>query len=196
MLRLIGRLKSYLKKTNEIVKDFLSEPDRLVFFFDEGRFGLKPSLGRYWARKGTRPHSAVKPGYTNFYLYSSVSPHTGESFTLLLPWVNTEVMNFYLKALSNEYPNKKLMLIMDGAGWHHSKELMSHENIKIEFLPAYSPELNPVEKLWQWLRRHVCRNRLFCSENELVESLCEGIQKLLKPQLASLCRCSYLLDFN
>ena len=178
------------------MKAFLSFPNRLVLFFDEGRFGLKPVLGRLWARKGKRPHSVVKPGYKNFYLYSGVSPHTGEAFTLILPWVNTEMMNLYLDYLSLAYPDKELMLIMDQAGWHKSKDLKIPHNIQIEPLPPYSPELNPIEKLWQWIRRHACRNQLFESEEKLMDALCELLQKTSNQQFASICRCSYLLHYN
>ncbi len=171
---------------------FLSSPKRLVFFFDEGRFGLKPTLGRYWARKGLRPIEQVKPGYQNFYVYSSVSPHTGKSFSLFLPWVNTEVMNVYLENLSAAYPEYRILLIWDQAGWHHSQELRVPPNIQIECLPPYSPELNPVERLWRWLRRHVSRNRLFECEEELMDALAEALQALTPSRLASLCRCSYL----
>ena len=138
----------------------------------------------------------MKPGYKNFYLYSSVSPHTGESFTLFLPWVNTEIMNLYLEELSSTYPDKDLMVIMDRAGWHRAEGLTVPENIWIEFLPPYSPELNPVEKLWQWLRRNVCRNKLFESEVELMDVMSESIQKLSKQRFASLCHCSYLSYVN
>jgi putative transposase len=134
----------------------------------------------------------VKTGYSNFYIYSAVSPHTGESFDLILPWVNTEIMNIYLEHLSCEYPDRELMLIMDQAGWHNSKALKVPHNIKIELLPPYSPELNPVEKLWQWLRRHVCRNRLFKTEKALIDALIKAFKQLCNPKRASLCGCSYL----
>ena len=76
-----------------IIAKFSAHPRRQVLFFDEGRFGLKPTLGRSWAQRGKTPHIPVKPGYTNFYLYSAVDPVKGEHFTLLLPWVNTDIMN-------------------------------------------------------------------------------------------------------
>ncbi len=164
----------------------------MVVFFDEGRFGLKSELGRLWALKGVKPYSTVLNSYQNFYLYASVSPTTGESFTLLLPWVNTDMMSLYLKELSAYFSDKQLMVIMDQAGWHKAKELKIPDNINLEFLPAYSPELNPVEKLWQWLRRHACRNRFFTFEEELIETLLESLMAIPETKLASLCNCSYL----
>jgi len=70
-------------------------------FFDEGRFGLKPTLGKAWAKYGSStPLVPVQPGYRNFYLYSAVDSLSGNNFTLLLPWVNTKIMNYYLEQLA------------------------------------------------------------------------------------------------
>jgi transposase len=171
---------------------FLSSPDNSLFFFDEGRFGLQPNLGRCWTLRKVRRHCKVKPGYKNFYLYSSISPISGEHFTLLLPWVNTEIMNLYLEYLSSAFKDKQLMLIMDQAGWHRSKNLQKPENIKFVYLPPYSPELNPVERLWAWLRRHTCRNRMFESVSALKDTLCDSIKYLTKTDYTRLCNCSYL----
>ena len=190
--RRIARLKRPLKKTLKKVDDFLRLPNRLVMFFDEGRFGLKPVVGRLWAKKGRPTKVVVKPGYKNFYLYSAVSPHAGESFTLFLPWVNTDMMNFYLEHLSENYHDKELMLIMDQAGWHKSKDLKEFDNIRIEYLPPYSPELNPVERLWKWFREAVQKNRIFDSLETLMDKLTEQYTLLTKKKLMSLCKCNYL----
>jgi hypothetical protein len=90
-----------------------------VFFFDESRFGLHPSIGRCWARKGVRVSAPVNPSYQNFYVYSGGSPLTGDAFPLFLPWVNTEMMNLYLAEMSAAFPDKEIMLIWNQAGWHY-----------------------------------------------------------------------------
>lgn len=126
------------------MKAFLSLPNRRVLFFDEGQFGLKTDRGRCWAPKAVRPYSLISIGYKNFYVYTSVCPHTSDSFSLFLPWVNTEIMTLYLQQLSAAYPDKELMLIMNQAGWHGANDLQVPRNIQIELLPPYSPEFNPV----------------------------------------------------
>lgn len=194
MPRLISKPKNPLKKTNEELRDFLSCPDTMVFFFDESRFGLQSFLGRCWARKGVRVSAPVNPSYQNFYVYSGVSPFTGEAFSLFLPWVNTEMMNLYLAEMADVFPDKKIILIWDQAGWHKSKSLKVPENISLKSLPPYSPELNPIEKLWQWLKKHVCRNRLFTDLNDLMNTLSETLINLLPNRLRELCHCSYLLQ--
>jgi transposase len=188
----MSKSRNALKKTHVEVAGFLRIARCHVFFFDEGRFGLHPNVGRCWALTGQRPISIVNPGYKNFYVYSAVAPRSGKSFHLILPWVNTKVMSLYLRKMSAEYPNDKIIMIMDQAGWHGSRDLSCPDNISIKFLPAYSPELNPVERLWQWLRRHVCRNRFFPSLDAMINALCESLNNLSDCFLASLCRCSYL----
>jgi putative transposase len=101
----------------------------MVFFFDESRFGLHPCVGRCWARKGVRVSAPVNPSYQNFYVYSGVSPLTGDAFSLFLPWVNTQMMNLYLSEMAAAFPDKQIMLIWDQAGWHKSKSLKVPENI-------------------------------------------------------------------
>lgn len=83
---------------------------------------------------------------------------------------------------------------MDRAGWHTAKALDRFPNITIEYLPPYSPELNPVEKLWQWLKRHVLRNRRFDSLETLMDELSVTLGGLTRQQFAALCRCDYILD--
>lgn len=178
------------------MQDFLAEKDNIIMFFDEGRFGLQPIIGRCWALKGVRKKAKVKPGYKFFYVYSGISPISGKSFSLLLPWVNTEVMNVYLNKLSEEYCNKTVLLIMDQAGWHKSKDLMVPKNIKIDYLPPYSPELNPIERLWQLLKRKVCRNRIYNSLDELAEAVSGALNLQTNEQYKKLCNCDYLLHYK
>jgi len=102
----------------------------------------------------------VKLGFKNFYLYSSVNSNDGKHFTLLLPNVNTDCMNVYLKELSRKI-KEDVVLIMDGAGWHKSKNLIVPKNIQIVLLPPYCPELNPVEGLWRYIKNHAINNRVF-----------------------------------
>jgi transposase len=166
-----------------------------VFFFDEGRFGLKSETGKRWGKRGKILHSKVSQSYQNFYMYSSVSPFSGQSFSLFLPWVNTETMNRYLAEMSAAYPEHQLLIIWDGAGWHRSKELQLPANIQVHFLPPYSPELNPVERLWWWFRRHVFRNRLFTSNESLMDSLAQKLNTLSANASKTLCACSYLHCF-
>jgi transposase len=115
---------------------------------DEARFGTHSKQGHGWFPTGKRSRVAVKLGFKNFYAYSAIEVKTGEAFNLILPKVNTELMNVYLQEMSKHYLEENITLIMDGAGWHKSKKLIIPFNITIIYLPPYSPELNPVERFW------------------------------------------------
>ena len=153
-----------------------------------------PELGRRWAKKGVRPVAKVRHGYKNFYVYSAVCPGTGENVTLFLPWASTEMMNIFLKEMERRLKGRQCLLILDGAGWHRSKGLAVPPNIELVFLPPYSPELNPVERLWQWLKRHSLRNRFYKALKEAEDAVQECLRSATPEFFKSLCRCNYLLQ--
>jgi transposase len=125
-----------------------------------------------------------------------VSPADGESFSLFLPEVNTEMMNIFLKELSKEYATKEILIVMDQAGWHKARELRIPPNITFEYLPAYSPELNPIEKLWQWLKKEVVHNNIFETLEMLMDVLEKQMRELTLQKYAQICHCSYLRQLN
>jgi transposase len=134
----------------------------------------------------------VQQGYQSFYIYSAVNPCTGDSFSLFLPEISTDIMNLYLQELRKSSGNKKVLLIMDQAGWHKSHDLVLPDNMAIEFLPPYSPELNPVERLWWWLRKEVTHNQIFETLEAMMNALEKEFKAITNNLLASLCHCSYL----
>jgi hypothetical protein len=125
-----------LKKTLIEIKE--KNPNKPILFFDESRFGTKSKNGLAWYEKGSRTPVKIKLGFKNFYLYSSVNSADGDSFTLLMPSVNTDCMNVFLEELSGA-KQEDFILIIDGAGWHKSKNLIIPKNIQIVLLPPYCP---------------------------------------------------------
>jgi transposase len=164
-----------------------------VFFMDEARFGQQGTTTRMWARTGSRPTAVKQTRYEWVYLYAAVEPATGASVALQAPQVNTGTMNVFLKMLGDELgPNDHAVLIMDQAGWHKSRALVVPENITILYLPPYSPELNPVERLWAYLRSHYLSNRTFEGYQHLLDAGAEAWQQLTPELLRSVCACPYL----
>lgn len=153
-------------------------------------------MARRWARRGSQPRAVIKPGYKNFYFYAAVDPFHGRAFVLLLPCVNADMVNIFLAKLAEEFPEKRVLLIWDRAGFHVAKSLRVPERVRLHFLPPYSPELNPVERLWRELRRHACRNRRFDSLDEVETALCTELNRLTNDQLARLCSCGYMDVIN
>ena len=170
----------------------LAKPNEEVFFFDESRFGTHSKIGHGWFKKGSRTQVKVKLGFQNFYLYSAVNTRTGEDFTLIAPNTNTVYFNAYLEWFGQALGGRQVMMIVDGAGWHKSKDLMVPKNISIVFLPPYSPELNPVERLWRFIKDNTIKNKIFDDLDELEEVL-RCFFKTLKPNIvSSICAIDYL----
>jgi transposase len=147
---------------------------------------------RIRAKRGVPLSQKVHQGYKNFYLYPCVASFSGESFTLFLPEVNTDMMNIFFDELSKEYPDKEIIIAMDQAGWHKAKDLKYPDTITLVYLSSYLPELNPVEKLWQWLRKEITHNAIFHKLEDMKDALEKEIRRLTSDRLAQLCHCSYL----
>jgi transposase len=177
------------------VKDAIAPHDgkARVWFMDEARFGQQGTTTRVWAARGSRPTAVRQTRYEWCYLYAAVEPATGESAALIAPNVDTGTMNAFLKILDRERKaDEHFVLIMDQAGWHKSKTLKLPEGITVLLLPPYSPELNPVENLWHYLRSHYLSNRSYADYDELVAAGTEAYRKLTSEVLRSVCACPYL----
>ena len=124
----------------------------------------------------------------------AVCPASGQSVGLLSPELNTQVVNTFFEQFAQEIdPEVQVVLVWDQAGFHTSKELKIPPNMTIFALPAYSPELNPVENLWHYLRSHYWANRTYAHYDALRLAAIEAWQKAaLDPTIIqSVCRASY-----
>lgn len=108
-------------------------------------------------------------------MYGAVEPVTGESCFLILPYCNTDCMNAFLNHLSLSYPNERIILVCDGAAWHKANALIIPENIRLVFIPPYTPEMNPIEQIWKEIRKRGFKNEIFQTLNKVVERLCVTI---------------------
>jgi hypothetical protein len=144
-------------------------------FQDEGRFGRISSPRRCWAPRGMRPDVPRQMVREYTYAYVAVSPYDGVMDSLVLPLVNAQAMSLFLGEVSSRHSDEFILMVMDGAGWHKAEELKVPENMHLIFLPAYSPQLNPVEHVWECIRENWFRNEVFESidgvENQLVNAL-------------------------
>ena len=101
-------------------------------------------------------------------------------------------MNLFLAGISQQFKQKKICIIMDQAGWHKSKGLAIPSNITIIYLPPYSPELNPIERLWQHMKRHLLKNKIYETLQALEDAVCDFIRSFKKDVLLSICSVNYL----
>ena len=164
-----------------------------TLFMDEARLGQQGTLTRVWAKTGSRPTAIRQTRYEWIYPYAAVEPATGGSVALLAPNADTGTVNAFLRMLSKELQSgEHAVLILDGAGWHKSKALAVPDNVTCLLLPAYSPELNPVENLWHYLRSHYLSNRAYRDYDHLLDAGGEAWRQLAPEVIKSVCRCPYL----
>ena len=180
--------RKWNSKKNLEYKTILS-PEVPVYFFDESRFGTHSKHGLGWFKKGSRTPVLTKLGFKSFYLYSATNHKSGDIFSLIMPSVNKDCMKVFIEEFTKTISGKAI-IIMDQAGWH--KGLSTQENIEIIFLPPYSPELNPVERLWQHIKDAVLKNKVYTDLEALEDKLVEFINVISNETIMSVCNCSYI----
>jgi len=148
-------------------------------FQDEAGFGRINKPKRCWCRQGIRPTVPCHHIREYRYLYGAVSPNDGELFALVMPYTNTDGMNVFLEELSKAYSDDYILLVTDNAAWHRSSTLRIPENIELFPLLPYTPELNPIEMLWDEIREKGFRNEIFQSLEAVVDRLCSTVYSLM-----------------
>lgn len=101
------------------------------------------------------------------YTCGAVSIGTGQVDSLVLPRLDMVCMQIFLDEVARRYPNEKLIMVLDNAGWHLGKSLKTPKNTRLLPLPPYSPELNPMANIWDELREKSFHNRVFENLDEM-----------------------------
>lgn len=176
-----------------------AHPDKRVevFFEDEARLGQQGTLTRTWARTGSRPTTVRQTQYDDLWVLTAASPQSGQSIGLISPTLNAQVINLFLEQMSRELkPDVHAVLIWDGAGFHTAGEVKVPENIMLLKLPPYSPELNPIENLWHYLRSHHGSNRFYPDYDELFDAATQAWRAVcLNDELIkTVCSAPYIME--
>lgn len=147
-------------------------------FQDEARFGRVSDTLYCWCCRPARPvvRSMITQQYT--YAYGAVSPRDGIFDSLMLPHVNTGCMQIFIDEIVRRHPNDNIVMVLDGAGWHKSTAFHLPDNLRLLFLPPYSPELNPQEHIWDELREKYFHNRFFETLDALEDHLVTALRNL------------------
>ncbi len=165
-----GFRRDSVRLAREAVPDGVAPEDVLVYFQDEARIGQKGMLSRVWARKGTRPRVARDHRYGYVYLFSAACPETGDAVGHVCGRANTGETDRHLREIGERVPaGRHALVVLDGAGWHRSRDLVTPANVSLLRLPPYSPELNPVETLFSVLKHRHFANRVFGSAEHVRE---------------------------
>lgn len=148
---------------------------------DEARVGQKGTLTYVWGEKGTRPRALRDQRYECAYIFGAVCPARGTGAALVMPNANTQAMNMHLAEISTQVaPRAHALVLIDGAGWHTTKALKIPYNISLLRLPPYSPELNPQENVWQYLRQNALANRVYENYEAIVNACCKAWNDLIE----------------
>lgn len=132
-----------------------------------------------WAKVGTRPRAIQQNQYDYLYVFAAVCPETGAASGLITPEINTPMMNAFLEQFSQELPaDVHAVMVLDRAGWHTGKGVVVPANVSLIYLPPKSPELNPAENLWHYLRSHFWSNRLYKTWQDLKDAAIDGWRRI------------------
>jgi transposase len=161
-----------------------------LWFQDEARIGQKGRLCRRWWRRGRRPLGRCDRRFASAYLFAAVEPATGAEVALVLPEATARTMELFLAEFAAGLPEDvHAVMVLDGAGWHGARALKVPANVTLVPLPPYSPELNPVERVWLYLRERFLSLRVFKDYRALVDACCAAWNRLAAEpgRLRSLC---------
>ena len=160
-------------------KDALNKPIE-VWFQDEARIGQKNKITRRWAKRGSRPSAPSDQRTASTYIFGAICPARGVGAGLVLPWCNSMTMGLHLAEISQAVATgAHAVVLLDQAGWHTSAKLKVPANITLLPLPSKSPELNPTENVWQYLRDNWLSNRVFASGHHIVDHCCDAWNRLV-----------------
>lgn len=138
------------------------------------------SIGPGRVQNGVRPDVPQQVVREYTHAFAAISPHDGILDSLILPEMNAEMMSLFLEEVSSRYPNEFIMMFMDQAGWHKARELRIPANMRLYWLPAYSPQCNPVEHLWEEIREKWFENKVFNSLDSVEDVLVTALATLEK----------------
>ncbi len=151
-----------------------------LLFADEAGFGCITDVRRCWAPAPFRPRVARQQVRKLVHALAAVSPFDGALSGLLCRELDAVVMSAFLAQIHAQFLGDFCVVVLDGAGWHIAGELIVPPAMRLELLPPYSPELDPVELLWDYIRDHYTGNHAFRSVDEVEGALCTGFQELAR----------------
>ena len=151
-----------------------------VWFQDEMRVGQKTHRTRIWALTGTRPRQTADLRTGCAYLFGAICPERGTGAAVTAQRADTWAMQLHLNEISALVaPGAHAIVLLDRAGWHTTKKLLVPKNLTLMPLPPRSPELNPQENVWQFLRQRFLSNRVFDNYDAILEALCDAWNRLI-----------------
>jgi DDE superfamily endonuclease len=154
-----------------------------IWFQDEARIGQKNGLVYQWAKRGSRPRQPKDQRYANAYLFGAICPARDIGAAVVMPYADTFAQilpavgrtQTHLDEISLHVADRSVaVMLLDQAGWHTTGKLKVPSNIVLVQLPPKSPELNPTENIWQYLRQTWLSSRVFENYTDICTACCEA----------------------
>ena len=161
-----------------------------LFFQDEARIGQKGRVCHIWWKRGERPPGLCDKRFTFAYIFAAVEPGTDNAFALVLPYANTEAMQAFLDASPRRSPRRarRAGSRPRRLAWPRRAARARQHHARVP-LPPYSPELNPVERVWLYLKERFLSLRLLNDYDAIADAACKAWNRLLAEtgRITSLC---------
>ncbi len=180
------------KKFQEELRALCADPKVELWFGDESGFEGDPRPRRRWVQPG-QPRTVPYLGdHLRQNVIGAVAPQSGALFSLIVDGVDTDVFQFFLDEMAKAVPKKegvRPVFILDNASWHKAARLQWH-HFEPKFLPGYSPDFNPIERLWlrvkaDWFWDYIAR-----TPEELTERLCTALKSFIDQPAKTASACS------
>ena len=182
----------YLEK----LKALVSDPKNSLWFSDEAGFEGDPRPRRTWVKRGSKPRVPYLGDHIRYDVVGAVNPARGDFFSLVVPHCDHVVFQVFLDELAKHTartePDKRVIVIVDNASWHKYASLNWH-NMTVCYLPAYSPDFNPIEGIWRVLKERFFAGYIAKKVDVLIERLCFALRSLLVDEIASIASIDHLL---
>jgi transposase len=191
--------KRFAERLKEIAEAHPEATHFEIWSQDEARVGQKGRTGYVWWQRGHTPRGRRDLGHRSAWIIGAVCPQRDTGVALVLTGLDTEAMTLFLAELSQAVaPGAHAVVLMDKAGWHVAGDLIVPANLSLVFLPPYSPELNPIERLWLHLRDNHLTHRVFADIAQIIDACCDAWNALLAEtgRIRSLCSYPWLVKVN
>src|SRR6266496_1098239 len=187
-----GRLqkRGFAARLGEIVEAHPEAERFEIWSQDEARVGQTGRTGYIWWQRGDAPRGRRDFGHRSAWIIGAVCPARDTGVALVMTRLDTKAMNLFLAELAQAVaPGAHAVVLMDKAGWHIAGDLVIPANLTPVFLPPYSPELNPIERLWLYLKDNQLSHRVFVGTAEIIDACCDALNTLIAEtgRVRSLC---------
>jgi transposase len=162
-----------------------------LYFQDESRFGLFTRNGKSVTAICVKPICTFQQVFKSTWLSGAFSPITGDHFQLILPHCNADNFQIFLDEFSNINPKELKIMVLDNGKFYKAKKLIIPENSVLVFLPPYSPELNPAEKIWAKYKR-AFSNKFYTSLKEVEDFITVVVKNTTNKEVISICSYNYI----